>query len=68
MIEGITSYIPAIDTTSIGSLNYSQEERIRLAKESVNFVCPQCGAIREICEKMKSVEGKEPSKYNRNFS
>lgn len=52
MLEGIRSYMPANDTTSIGSIKYSNDARLRLAKESVDFVCPNCGPVKNICQKM----------------
>lgn len=43
VLLGIISHFPVEDKSSIGYLDYSKEERRKLAKESVDFVCPTCG-------------------------
>ena len=42
VLMGIISHFPTEDKSSIGYLGYSKEERAKLAKESVDFVCPVC--------------------------
>eukprot|EP00826_Nyctotherus_ovalis_P057388 TRINITY_DN7840_c0_g3_i3.p2 TRINITY_DN7840_c0_g3~~TRINITY_DN7840_c0_g3_i3.p2 ORF type:complete len:174 (+),score=39.62 TRINITY_DN7840_c0_g3_i3:546-1067(+) len=65
MLEGIRSYMPANDTTSIGSIKYSNDARLRLAKESVNFVCPNCGPVKNICQKMMAAKSTKPGIVHR---
>jgi predicted RNA-binding Zn-ribbon protein involved in translation (DUF1610 family) len=64
MLEGVRSYMPVNDTTSIGSISHSKEARLRLAKQSINFVCPKCGPIRKICERMKAAKEKVKKEGN----
>eukprot|EP00826_Nyctotherus_ovalis_P046500 TRINITY_DN5260_c0_g5_i1.p1 TRINITY_DN5260_c0_g5~~TRINITY_DN5260_c0_g5_i1.p1 ORF type:complete len:166 (-),score=57.74 TRINITY_DN5260_c0_g5_i1:47-544(-) len=60
MLQAIIAYMPVVDTNaSIGSINYSRDEKVRLAKESVNFNCEQCGPIEAICKKMIETEEKD---------
>lgn len=57
MLQAIIAYMPVIDTNaSIGSINYSRDEKVRLAKESINFVCDNCGPIMAIHKEMLAVE------------
>lgn len=44
VLLGIISHFPVEDKSSIGYLDYSKEERKKLARESVDFVCPTCNA------------------------
>jgi len=50
--------MPVNDTASLGSINHTKEARLRLAEESINFVCPKCGPIKDICARMMAVEEK----------
>ena len=43
MLEAIISFLPSEGAGAIGALNWSRAERLSLAKESHNFVCPICG-------------------------
>lgn len=37
--------MPTPSQGTIGSLDYSSDERKRLAKKSVHFTCPDCGNV-----------------------
>ena len=53
MLQAIVSYMPVVESTpGIGSISYSHAERVKLAKESVKFVCPQCGAVDKVVQQM----------------
>ncbi|XP_032788393.1 ubiquitin-conjugating enzyme E2 J1 [Daphnia magna] len=41
----IIGFMPSPGMGAIASLDYSQEERQKLAKKSLEFVCPECGKI-----------------------
>lgn len=41
----IIGFMPSPGMGAIASLDYTQEERQRLAKKSLEFVCPECGKI-----------------------
>lgn len=57
MLQAIISYMPVIETIpGIGSITYSKEERERLAKESINFICPNCGPVLKFAEGMKKCQ------------
>ena len=61
MLEAIISHMPVVEAnSSIGSINYSRDERIRLARESANFVCDVCGPIVNLQKKMINAEPKAP--------
>ncbi len=56
MMSAISGYF-IIEDTGIGSVKQSKESREKLAKESINFVCAKCGALKQIEEtKMKEKE------------
>jgi len=57
MLQAIVSYMPVVESTpGIGSISYSHAERVKLAKESCKFVCPQCGMIEKIAQEMVKVQ------------
>jgi len=61
MLQAIVSYMPVVESTpGIGSISYSHDERVKLAKESPKFVCPQCGSLEKIVQIM--IETKQPTK------
>ena len=61
MLQAIVSYMPVVESTpGIGSISYSHTERVKLAKESVTFVCSQCGNISKIVNEM--VKTQKPKK------
>jgi len=47
----IIGFMPTPSQGTIGSLDYPSDERKKLAKKSINFVCPDCGPI---CDLLKS--------------
>jgi len=55
ILEALISFLPTKGDGAIGALDWSSEERKRLAKESRSYVCPQCGSIADI---IKDVEEK----------
>lgn len=51
MLEAIISFMPTEGAGAIGALDWTADERKRLAKESKSFRCPHCGPISELlCE------------------
>jgi len=64
MLQAIIAYMPVVDTSAaIGSINYSRDEKVRLAKESINFLCECCGPILDIQKAMIAIEAKTPCTY-----
>lgn len=55
ILEALISFLPTKGDGAIGALDWSSEERKRLAKESRSYVCPHCGSIADI---IKDVEEK----------
>lgn len=53
ILEALISFLPTKGDGAIGALDWSSEERKRLAKESVKYTCPHCGNVADI---MKEVE------------
>ena len=53
MLQAIVSYMPVNESTpGIGSISYSLAERLKLANDSLLYVCAHCGPIRTVAEKM----------------
>lgn len=50
ILEALISFLPTKGDGAIGALDWTVKERKRLAKESVNFCCIQCGSIKDIME------------------
>jgi ubiquitin-conjugating enzyme E2 J1 len=49
MLEAIISFLPSEGVGAIGALDWTKEERQKLAKESRACVCSLCGKISELC-------------------
>jgi len=58
ILEALISFLPAPADGAIGALDYSKEERKRLAKASVNYCCPRCGNAAALLPKLGSTSGK----------
>jgi len=58
ILEALISFVPAPADGAIGALDYSKEERKRLAKASVNYCCPRCGNAAALLPKLGSTSGK----------
>lgn len=43
ILEALISFLPTDGDGAIGALNYTSDERKKLAKRSLNFACPCCG-------------------------
>jgi hypothetical protein len=53
ILEALVSFLPTKGDGAIGALDWTSEERKRLAKKSVDYVCPICG---KCSEQMKQIE------------
>ena len=56
MLEAIISFLPSEGNGAIGALDWTPEERKKLAKESLNFVCPVCGRVQDLLTSSESEE------------
>jgi len=48
ILEALISFLPTKGDGAIGALDWTADERKRLAKKSVKFCCGQCGNIQDI--------------------
>jgi len=53
ILEALVIFLPTKGDGAIGALDWTSEERKRLAKKSVDYVCPICG---KCSEQMKQIE------------
>jgi ubiquitin-conjugating enzyme E2 J1 len=51
ILQALVSFMPVDeDNMSIGAIVGTREERTKLAKHSLDFVCEQCGAIAKVAK------------------
>ena len=53
ILEALISFLPTPADGAIGALDWSSEERKRLAKKSQSFCCPKCGPILKLLPELK---------------
>ena len=51
ILEALISFLPTKGDGAIGALDWTSEERKRLAKKSHEYSCPTCGNCKDILEK-----------------
>ena len=56
MLEAIISFLPSEGNGAIGALDWTPEERKKLAEESLSFVCPICGRAQDLLTNSESDE------------
>ena len=61
MLEAIISFLPSEGAGAIGALDWSAEERKRLARLSHSYLCPTCGAIASLLSEPSETEEKPDS-------
>jgi ubiquitin-conjugating enzyme E2 J1 len=49
ILEALISFLPTPADGAIGALDWTKEERVKLAKESVKFRCPICCEVGKTC-------------------
>jgi len=69
ILEALISFLPTPADGAIGALDWTKAERKRLAKKSVEFVCPKCGPINkllpQVVTKCKSIDRNKSCKYEK---
>ena len=68
ILEALISFLPTPADGAIGSLDWTKEERKRLAKESVKFCCAKCGPCLALLPKIKegsASSAKKPSRFQK---
>lgn len=61
MLEALISFLPTKGEGAVGALDYSDEERKKLAIESQAFKCPHCGPIKALIPEVSSEKASERS-------
>lgn len=59
ILEALVSFLPTKGDGAIGALDWTSDERKRLAKKSVDYCCPVCGKCSDI---LKQIEKRIASK------
>jgi len=54
ILEALISFLPTPADGAIGALDWTKEERQRLAKLSQSFSCPQCGKCQDLLPQLKN--------------
>ena len=58
ILEALISFLPTPADGAIGALDWTSDERKRLAQKSVSFCCPRCGKAADLLPELKkSSEG-----------
>ncbi|OQR90751.1 ubiquitin-conjugating enzyme E2 [Achlya hypogyna] len=63
ILEALISFMPTKGEGAIGALDFTAEERKKLAKESVVWSCPQCGSIKDLIPEETKRDKPVESKY-----
>jgi ubiquitin-conjugating enzyme E2 J1 len=53
ILEALISFLPSKGDGAIGALDWTSEERKKLAKKSVEYCCPVCGRCSDILKRME---------------
>lgn len=53
ILEALISFLPSPADGAIGALDYTKEERKKLAIKSRQFVCPKCGKVEDLLPPLK---------------
>lgn len=53
ILEALVSFLPTKGDGAIGALDWTDKERKRLAKKSVDFCCPACGKCSDILKRIE---------------
>lgn len=56
ILEALISFLPSPADGAIGALDYTKEERKKLAIKSRQFVCPKCGKVEDLLPPLKKKE------------
>lgn len=76
ILEALVSFLPTPGDGAIGALDWTSAERKRLAKKSVDYVCPTCGKCSDILKKIEQkiarkggIDGnKKPSMFQKQIA
>jgi len=56
MLEAIISFMPSEGVGAIGALDWTPEERKKLARESLNYCCPLCGPVSQLLQEPNAAD------------
>jgi len=65
ILEALISFMPTSADGAVGALDWSSEERKRLAKQSRNFCCPICGKIEALLPKLDPTKKKKGNRFTK---
>lgn len=65
ILEALISFLPTPADGAIGALDWTSEERKKIAKQSQTFVCPRCGPIANLLPELKSDGKKFVSRFQK---
>lgn len=76
ILEALVSFLPTPGDGAIGALDWTSAERKRLAKKSVDYVCPICGKCSDILKKIEQKiarkggldKDKKPSRFQKQIA
>ena len=63
ILEALISFLPTPADGAIGALDWTPEERKRLAKKSVDFCCPRCGNAAALLPEIEEGAEKKPARF-----
>jgi len=68
ILEGLISFLPTPGEGALGALDWTKEERKRLAKKSLSYCCPRCGNPSLLLPKVDKTDKESssiPNKYQK---
>lgn len=68
ILEALISFLPTPGDGAIGALDYSPEERRRLAKLSQTWSCPTCGPIAKLLPELDPEKKKSKSAFSKEIA
>jgi hypothetical protein len=68
ILEALISFLPTPADGAIGALDWSSNERKRLAKSSQSWKCPHCGPICTLIPEVKEKDGDAKKKSTTSYS
>ncbi|CAJ1941569.1 unnamed protein product [Cylindrotheca closterium] len=65
ILEALISFMPTPADGAVGALDWSSEERKRLAKKSREFCCPGCGKIEALLPKLDPHKKQKANRFSK---
>lgn len=68
MLEAIISFLPTEGGGAVGALDWTPRERRALAKESLSYCCPTCGAVADLLSEVSEEEERVDATMQENIA